>query len=151
VARALTPVWLGSMVLMLFGGGNARSDVRFFVYDLTTATRFTELYLAASGTGRWGANQVLSDKDRVLDPGERLALSDIAQGVYDVRFVDANRRACIKRGVDLTRDTTFDIRDADLAKCLGGPNVRRATNSGRFTDHDHHRALQARCRGQIRP
>jgi hypothetical protein len=108
------------MVLVLVSGGDVREDVRFFVYDLTTATRFTEVYLAPAGSGQWSANQALNDKDRALDPGERLALSGIARGIYDVKFVDPTGHTCIKSGVDLTRETTFDIRDTDLAKCLAG-------------------------------
>ena len=117
MARALARVWLTPIVLVLCGG-DGRADQRFFVYDLTTATKFTEVYLAPSGSGRWGANQAANDKDRVLDPGERLAITAIARGVYDVKFIDHDGRICVKNGVDLTRDTTFDIRDTDLAKCL---------------------------------
>jgi hypothetical protein len=118
MALALARVWLAPLVLVLFGGGNVQADQRFFVYDLTTATKFTEVYLAPSGSARWGANQAANDKDRVLDPGERLLITAVARGIYDVKFVDPDGRICIKTGVNLTRETTFDIRDIDLAKCL---------------------------------
>ena len=125
MALALSRVWLAPIVLASCWPGNVQAEQRFFVYDLTTATRFTEVYLAQSGSGRWGANQALNDKDRVLDPGERLAITAIARGVYDVKFVDPDGRVCIKTGVDLTRDATFDIRDTDLTKCLVDNNQQR--------------------------
>jgi hypothetical protein len=104
----------------LCAAGIAWADVRFFVYNLTTSVKFTEVYLAPSGTGQWSTNQTLNDKDRVLDPGERLALLAGARGVYDVKFIDPDGRVCIKSGVDLMRETSLDIRDTDLASCLAG-------------------------------
>jgi len=125
MAIALARIWIAPVVLVLCGGGTVRADPRLFVYDLTTATKFIEVYLAPSGSGQWGANQTVNDKDRVLDPGERLAITILARGVYDVKFVDPDGRVCIKAGVDLTRETTFDIRDTDLAKCLAGDKPQR--------------------------
>ena len=118
--RALAHRWVAPMVLLLCIAGGTRAHVRFFAYNLTTSTKFAEVYLAPSGSGHWGANQTLNDKDRVLDPGERLGLSAGVRGVYDVKFIDQEGRVCIKSGVDLTRETSFDIRDTDLASCLAG-------------------------------
>ena len=117
---AMAHRWVVSIAVLWCIAGDARADVRFFVYDLTTSTKFTEVYLAPSGSGQWGANQALNDKDRVLDPGERLGLSAGVRGVYDVKFIDPDGRVCIKSGVDLTREISFDIRDTDLASCLAG-------------------------------
>ena len=61
----------------------------------------------------------------MLDPGERLAITGIARGMYDVKFVDPEGHICIKTGVDLTRDTSFDIRDTDLAKCVADNQRQR--------------------------
>ncbi len=90
---------------------------RFFAYNLTTSTEFTGLFLAPAGTENWGANQALNDKDKSLDASERLLLTGIAHGRFDVKLRDRKGRTCVKRDVDLTRDTSFDIRDDDLADC----------------------------------
>ena len=88
---------------------------RFFVYNLTTASDLNGVYLAPVGTTDWSPNQALNDKDHQVEPTERLALKGIAHGLYDVRAVTTKGHECVKKSVDLTRETTFDIRDADMA------------------------------------
>jgi len=90
---------------------------RFFAYNLTTSTTFTGVYLAPAGTTQWGANQALNDKDKAIDPSERLPIKDITRGAFDVKLVDRNGRVCIAHGIDLRTDTTFEIRDRDLKNC----------------------------------
>ena len=68
---------------------------RFFLYNMTTSTIFTGVYLAPAGSDRWGGNQALNDKDKELDPSERLAIKDIARGRFDAKLVDPKGRTCI--------------------------------------------------------
>jgi hypothetical protein len=98
-------------------GFQALAADRFFLYNLTTSTTFTGVYLAPAGSDRWGSNQALNDKDKAIEPSERLAIKDIARGRFDAKLVDRKGRTCIRRGIDLRQDTTFDIRDSDLADC----------------------------------
>ncbi len=90
---------------------------RFFVYNLTDSTTFTGLYLAPAGSGQWGTNQTLNDKDKAIDPSERLPIKGVSRGVFDVKLVDGKGRVCIAHGIDLTKDTTFEIRDSNLTDC----------------------------------
>ncbi len=90
---------------------------RFFAYNETTSSTFTGVYLAPAGTTQWGANQALNDKDKTLEPSERLPLKGIGHERYDVRLVDQKGKACIERGVDLAHETSFVIRDGDLQDC----------------------------------
>jgi len=112
--RATTILLL--LALCVSAGVGAAAD-RFFVYNLTTSTEFTGVFLAPVGTETWGANQALNDKDKSLETSERLPLIGISRGKFDVKLQDRKGHVCVKRGVDLTRDTSFDIRDADLAGC----------------------------------
>ncbi|HEX3990840.1 MAG TPA: hypothetical protein VHX39_06680, partial [Acetobacteraceae bacterium] len=75
------------------------------------------VYLAPAGSGHWGDNQALNDKDKEVDSSERLQIKDIERGRFDVKVVDKAGRTCIKRDIDLGKDTTFDIRDSDLKDC----------------------------------
>lgn len=95
----------------------AQAADRFAVFNSTTGTTFSGVYLAPAGTTSWGANQTLSEHDHTLEPSERLRLTGITRGVYDVRLVDAAGHSCIKRGVDLTHEMSFEIRESDLAAC----------------------------------
>jgi hypothetical protein len=51
------------------------------------------------------------------DAGERLAIKGVGRGRFDLKIVDRAGRVCIKHGLDLTRDLTFDVRDSDLVGC----------------------------------
>ncbi|MGH7078762.1 MAG: hypothetical protein ACREFU_11780 [Acetobacteraceae bacterium] len=88
-----------------------------FAYNDTAVTSFGGVYFAPAGTTRWGPNQALNDDDKELDFGERLTLTGLDPGLYDVTLIDKKGRTCIMRKVDLTRAASFDIRDADLARC----------------------------------
>ena len=90
---------------------------RFFAYNLTTSTEFTGLWLAPAGTENWGQNRALNDKDHSLDVTERLPITGLEPGKFDVRLQDRKGRICVKRSVDLGHDHSFDIRDDDLAGC----------------------------------
>ncbi len=105
-----------ALLLGTAGPAGAASD-RFVAFNMTATTDITGLFLAPAGTGNWGPNQVLNDPDKVLEHGERLKLSGVRHERYDARIVSAKGKTCIKHGIDLTRDPTFDIRDADLADC----------------------------------
>jgi hypothetical protein len=103
---------LGSLIAF-----SAVAADRFFGFNETTATVFTGVYLAPEGTNAWGPNEALNDKDKVWDAGERLPITGVVRGRFDLKIVDRGGRVCIKRGVDLTRDLTFDVRDGDLVDC----------------------------------
>jgi hypothetical protein len=90
---------------------------RFSGFNNTTSTVFTGVYLAPEGTVKWGPNEALNDKDKVWDTGERLAIKGASRGKFDLKVVDRSGRTCIKHGIDLSADTTFDIRDEDLRNC----------------------------------
>jgi hypothetical protein len=97
--------------------GSVRAADRFVAYNSTTGTDLTGLALAPAGTQDWGPNQVLNEPDKVLEHSERLLLKGIKRGRYDARLTDAKGRTCLKRGIDLSHDLSFEIRDGDLADC----------------------------------
>ena len=112
---AWLPLMIGLAVSCAAPGASAAD--RFFLYNLTASTTFTGFYLAPAGSEHWGTNQALNDKDRELDPSERLQIKDIERGQFDAKIVDKAGRTCIKLAIDLAKDTTFDIRDSDLKNC----------------------------------
>ena len=105
----------GLLAVCASPGANAAD--RYFLYNLTTAATFTGVYLAPEGTGDWGGNQALNDKDKSVDPSERLPIAGIRHGRFDVKLVDRKGRTCFARGIDLSKDTTFEIRDKNLTEC----------------------------------
>lgn len=117
IKRSRFPTWGALLLLGVLTDSGAAAADRFFGYNHTTATDFTDVFLAPAGTDRWGPNQALNDKDHTWESGERLSMTDMSRGQFDLKVVDRAGVECIIRGIDLTRDTTFDLRDGDLANC----------------------------------
>jgi hypothetical protein len=114
--RAVCPVILLA-AFSLVQRVRAAPAPKFYAYNQTTNTDFSGVYLAPAGTQNWGPNQALNDKDRALDTSERLTLTGLQPGRYDVKVVDKTGRACVVKNVDLTKERSFEIRDTDLNSC----------------------------------
>ncbi|MFS2012098.1 hypothetical protein ACCD06_19835 [Azospirillum sp. CT11-132] len=87
-------------------------------WNLTSET-ITELKLAEPGTNKWGKNQTLNDKDKTVEADERLKLSDVKPGTWDVSMKDKKGRKCVLRNVTLsgTDAYAFSISEDDVKKC----------------------------------
>ncbi len=96
----------------------AAGPLRF--WNLTSVT-ITRLQLAPAGTQAWGANQTANDPDGAVDADERLKLSGVQPGRYDVRLTDKSGRTCLVRNVNVAADGAyaFSISDQDLRDCRG--------------------------------
>ena len=88
--------------------------IRF--WNLTTAT-VSNLQLSPAGKDSWGPNQTLNDKDGEVDHDERVKVTGVAPGQYDVRIGYRNARTCVVRNVTLAADAVFSIADKDLKDC----------------------------------
>jgi hypothetical protein len=82
-----------------------------------THGRISEFYLAAPGTTDWGPNQAKNDKDGVVDPDERLRITGVKSGSFDVKFKDLDGRTCMVRGVKVEVGQIFSIDEKDLTAC----------------------------------
>jgi len=85
----------------------------------TSSVTITTLYLAPAGTSNWGAEQCRNDPDKSVSADERLTLTPIDPGRYDVKLTDATGRSCIVRNVEVKSGGpyAFSIDDSDLAGC----------------------------------
>lgn len=97
-------------------GSFAAERLRF--WNLTTVT-IEQLYLAPAGTTAWSANQCKNDPDGTVDPDERLRLTGIEPGRYDVKLVDKKGRTCTVPNVEVVagRPYAFSLSDRDLRNC----------------------------------
>ena len=82
-----------------------------------THGRISEFYLAAPGTTDWGPNQAKNDKDGVVDPDERLRITGIKSGSYDVKLTDLDGRTCMLHGIKVEVGQIFSIDEKDLTGC----------------------------------
>jgi hypothetical protein len=118
IVRFLPLLSAGFLVALTTGPGTVSAAERLRFWNLTTAT-ISELYLAPVGTTDWSANQCLNDRDGTVDSDERLAITGIVPGIYDVKLVDKKGRMCRLAGVTVEagRPYAFSISDRDLANC----------------------------------
>ena len=113
-------MWLRVLVVVLLAAAASQVDAaeRMRFWNLTTVT-ISHLYLAPAGTTNWGADQCKNDKDGEVDHDERLPITGIAPGKYDVKLVDKKGRTCTVAGVDVVggKPYAFSIADKDLTNC----------------------------------
>jgi hypothetical protein len=85
-------------------------------WNLTRHT-ISEFYLAAAGTTGWGPNQCKNDKDGTVDSDERLRITGVASGSFDVKLTDTSGRTCLVRNVKVEAGEIFSIEEKDLTDC----------------------------------
>jgi len=94
----------------------AAGHLRF--WNLTSVT-ITQLNLAPAGTSNWGPEQCRNDPDKSVSVDERLNLTGVGAGRYDVKLTDQKGRTCLIRNVEL-KDSgpyAFSLADEDLTSC----------------------------------
>ena len=91
-----------------------RSTTRF--WNLTGET-ITHLNMAPAGTTDWGADQCRNDPDGSIDFDERLKITGVSSGRYDVRFTDKTGRSCTVNGVEVKAGSIFSIGKEALLHC----------------------------------
>ena len=118
----------GWLIILLWIAGLAAADAqrqrptRF--WNLTRHV-ISELSLAPAGTTDFGPNQCKNDKDGTVDPDERLRITGVAPGTYDVRLKDVSGRLCIVRGVKVEAGEIFSIEEKELTSCEQRDRVLR--------------------------
>ena len=108
---------LGLALLALSSGAQA-AEQRLTFWNLTSDT-ITNLVMAPAGTDGFGPNQCANDRDGSVDHDERLRLTGIQPGRYDVRLTQKRGRACTVRGVEVKGEGryAFSLADDDLKDC----------------------------------
>src|SRR5437660_10243826 len=72
-----------------------------------TRHAISELALAPAGSSIWGPNQCRNDKDGTVDPDERLRITGVQPGTYDVRLKDVSGRRCVVKSVKVEAGEVF--------------------------------------------
>jgi hypothetical protein len=106
---------VGGAVLIVASASAAKP---MMFWNLTAAT-ITHLYLAPAGTTTWTQDECLNDPDKSVDPDERLRLSGVTAGRYDVRLTDTHGRTCLLRNVEVRGDRpyAFTISEDQMKRC----------------------------------
>jgi hypothetical protein len=113
-----TALPVATAMLLFSGCSSVIAAERLRFWNLTTAT-ITSLRLAPAGTGLWGPNQCENDPDKSVDSDERLPVTGVEPGRYDIKLGDKAGRTCLVRNIEVVsgRPYAFSISDTDLTQC----------------------------------
>jgi hypothetical protein len=114
-------IWVAISIGVTLGAGFATAAVAtdgkgMRLWNLTSAT-LSSVQLSPSGADKWGKNQCLNDPDGAVDHDERLKITGVAPGKYDVKLANKQGRVCIARNIELKANGVFSIEDKDLTNC----------------------------------
>src|SRR4051794_30229038 len=101
---------------MLCSSANAQDHRGTRLWNLTLYT-LTNVQLSPAGQNAWGKNQCENDQDGTVDHDERLRITGIADGRYDVKLADKIGRVCIVRNVEVKDGAVFSIEERQLTDC----------------------------------
>ncbi|WP_020174460.1 hypothetical protein [Methyloferula stellata] len=110
--RIFLPMILGGLVAT----AALAADKPTRVWNLTSQT-ITNLQLAPAGTTNFGENQCLNDKDKEVEHDERVRVTNVETGSYDVKVGYEDGRTCLVKGVAVEVGKVFSIEDKDLTGC----------------------------------
>ena len=113
--RALSALLLCAAALLAVPAQAASKKVTQ-LWNLTGET-LNQVELAPAGTTSWGKNQCANDKDGEVDFDEKLPITGISAGTYDVRVRDVHGKTCVARGIDVKDGATFVVHEKDLTAC----------------------------------
>jgi len=110
-ALYLTPIFLSICASALAAEGKG---IRF--WNLTAST-ISKLQLSPTGKDAWGMDQCVNDRDGTVDHDERLKITGIGPGQYDVKVASKDGRVCIVRNVEVKANAVFSISENELTDC----------------------------------
>ena len=85
-------------------------------WNLLSST-VTKLEIAKAGSTDFGPDQCKNDKDGSVDHDERLKITGVSSGTYDLRIAMKDGRACFAKNVQITIGKPFSLEDKDLVDC----------------------------------
>ena len=112
--RGLLPVAIALAIIGSVAAAQDRRGIRF--WNLTMYT-ITDLRMSPAGKDIWGPNQCENDRDGTVDHDERLRITGIEPGRYDVKLADKIGRVCVVRNVEVKDGAVFAIEEKQLTDC----------------------------------
>src|SRR5215510_3634766 len=111
--RTLT---IAAVAIGLVSSGTHAQDKPIRFWKLTVYT-ITALQMSPAGKEDWGINQCKNDRDGTVDHDERLRITGVNAGRYDVKIADKTGRVCIVRNIDVKEGAIFTIEEKQLTDC----------------------------------
>lgn len=110
-------LWLAVVLLALAVSAATAQDRRGMRFWNLTLYTVTSLQMSPAGQDTWGPDQCQNDRDGTVDHDERLRITGIEPGRYDVKLADRIGRICIVRDVEVKAAAVFTIEEKQLTDC----------------------------------
>jgi hypothetical protein len=117
MGASMRRVLMVSIALAVMGSGAAAQDRRGIRFWNLTLYTITSLQMSPAGQDKWGPDQCQNDRDGTVDHDERLRITGIEPGRYDVKLTDKIGRMCIVRDVEVKAAAVFAIEEKQLTDC----------------------------------
>ncbi len=102
------------LVCSAVSGAAAAKPTQF--WNLVSST-VTKLEISKAGANAFGPNQTANDPDGAVDHDERLRITGVTTGAYDLRLTLKDGRTCLARNVDIREGKVFSVENKDLVDC----------------------------------
>ena len=114
--RARTAACVAMVLFAAASGASAAAKPTQF-WNLVSAA-VTGLELSKAGANAFGPNQTANDPDGAVDHDERLKITGVKTGAYDLRLTLKDGRTCFARRVRIEEGKVFSVEDKDLVDCV---------------------------------
>lgn len=111
------PTLLASVVIVMMSVGPTWSKDKPTRFWNLTGDTVTHLLIAPTGTEAYGADQCRNDRDGTVDYDERLPITGIGSGRYDLLLDLKKGRRCQVRNVEVQQGEVFTVEEKDLSDC----------------------------------
>jgi len=108
---------LVALAVALIGSAAVAQSSKGIRFWNLTAHTVRQLYLSPAGQNQWGPDQCKNDRDGEVDHDERLRITGIAAGRYDVKLLDKLGRTCVVKDIDIKDGAVFAIEERQLTEC----------------------------------
>jgi hypothetical protein len=108
---------LGLGLLALVSSVAVAADGKGIRFWNLASTTIVDLRMSPAGTDAWGPNQCANDRDGTVDHDERLRITGVGLGRYDLKLAFKDGRICTVRNVEVKDNGIFSVEDKDLTEC----------------------------------
>lgn len=108
---------IGFGLLVLFASVAVAAEPKPIRFWNLTSNTVIDFRAAPPGTENWGANQCANDRDGSVDHDERLRITGVNPGRYDVKLTFKDGRVCTVRNIEMKDGGIFSIENKHLTDC----------------------------------
>ena len=109
-------VLIAAVTASVLGAPALAKDKPTRFWNLTLHT-VNNLQLSPAGQNAWGPNQCKNDRDGTVDHDERVNVTGVGPGRYDVKLADVSGRSCVVKNIEVKSGAVFTIEEKQLTDC----------------------------------